>query len=173
LDPADGELVEVGRIVKPHGIRGEVVVEPLSDRPERFAPGEVVHAGRRRLVVVGSRPHQGRLLVAFEEVGDRTLAERLRGHTLRAAASTDDLDVYLVSELVGVDVVDTDGRSLGTVKASVELPAAAAYDLLEIERQDGTTWLLPAVEEYVAIEVAGDAVVRIVVVEPPDGLIEG
>lgn len=175
MEPTDGEteLVEVGRIVKPHGIRGEVVVEPLTDRPERFVAGQVVHAGRRRLVVEASRPHQGRLLVAFAEVDDRTLAERLRGHVLRAEPAADDLEVFLVSELVGVPVVDEDGTHLGTVRASVELPSAAAYDLLEVERDDGATWLLPAVEEYVAVEVEGDAVARLVLVEPPDGLVEG
>ena len=167
------ELVDVGRIVKPHGIRGEVVVEPQTDPPLRFAAGDDLHAAPRRHVVEGSRPHKGRLLVAFAEVGDRTFAERLRGHVLRAAPLTDDLEVFLVSELVGVPVVGEDGTRLGTVRASVELPTAAAYDLLEVERDDGSTWLLPAVDEYVAIEAEDDTVVRVVLVDPPEGLVEG
>lgn len=170
---ADAELVDIGRVVKPHGIRGEVAVEPLTELPERFAPGETVHAGHRRLVVRSSRPHKGRLLVAFEEVGDRSDAERLRGHVLRAPPRTDELDVLLVSELVGVAVVDADGRGLGTVRAAVELPSAADYDLLEVERGDGSSWLLPVVDDYVEVEVDRDEVSRLVLVDPPDGLIEG
>ncbi len=167
-DTAD-ERVVVGRIIKPHGIRGEVSVQVLTDRPERFAPGSQLTGGSHVLVVGSSRPHQGRLLVQFEGVEDRSHAERLRGLELEALA--DDQpggDAYLVSELVGMRVVDEDGRTLGEVAASVELPPAAAYDLLEILAPDGSSWLLPAVDEYVAVDEDGD---RLVVFDPPEGLV--
>ncbi|MGH3440950.1 MAG: ribosome maturation factor RimM [Nitriliruptorales bacterium] len=165
--------IEVGRIVKPHGIRGELVVEPLSDRPERFEPGAVLHARRRTLVVVASRPHQGRLLVTFDDVDDRTAAERLRGQTLEAAAdeAVTESDYYFTSELVGMEVVLGDGRRLGTVASVVELPPAADYDLLEIAHPDGDTWLLPTAGEFVAIREDDDGNVRIVVTSPPEGLV--
>lgn len=159
-------------MVKPHGIRGEVVVHLLTDRVERFAPGAVVAADARELVVESSRPHRGGLLVKFAQVADRTAAERMRGVELAAPPLDDGAgETYLVSELVGMGVVDVDGRDLGTVRHVVELPAAAGYDLLEVGRADGSTWLLPAVEDYVRVEedAAGGDV--LVVVEPPEGLL--
>ncbi|MDP9023687.1 MAG: ribosome maturation factor RimM, partial [Actinomycetota bacterium] len=123
------DRVAVGRIVKPHGIRGEVVVALLTDRPERLGPGERLHGAGRTFTVVRSRPHQGRLLVTFEDVADRSAAERVRGTVLEAERGGDrEDDTYLASELVGMAVVDDRGRDLGTVDALIELPAAAEYD---------------------------------------------
>src|SRR5690606_32732388 len=83
-------LLTVGRIVRPHGIRGEVVVEVLTDEPEqRYAVGAelVVQPARESvppvLTVVSRRPHQGRYLLAFRELPDRTAAERVRGVLLQ------------------------------------------------------------------------------------------
>ena len=148
------ERVTIGRIVKPHGIRGELVVLPLTDVPDRFSVGARIELEGRPVTLVGVREHQGRLLVRLDGVTDRTAAELLRGRELTAEpVDPDDLDHYLVAELVGARVVDADGGPLGTVRALIELPPAAGYDLLEVEREDGTTWLLPSADELVeAIE---------------------
>ena len=122
-------MLEVGRITKPHGIKGEVVVDLVTDRLERVAPGSVLTAGTRDLEVTASRPHQGKHLVAFAGVVDRTSAEALRGAVL-TAPPLDDPDVLWVHDLIGREVVDTDGARLGTV-ASVE--ANPASDLLVLE----------------------------------------
>ena len=70
--------LEVGRIGRAHGLRGEVAVTLSTDRAERVAVGSRLHVDERVLTVVAARPHQGRWLVRFEEVGDRTAAEALR-----------------------------------------------------------------------------------------------
>jgi 16S rRNA processing protein RimM len=166
--------VTVGRVVKAHGIRGEVVVEVLSDVPGRFDVGADVRLDGRPVVITGSRPHQGRLLVRLEGVTDRTAAELLRGKVFEAeAADVSDEETYYAHELVGMAVVDRDGHDLGTVSALIELPVTAGYDLLEVRRGDGSTWLLPAVDEYVEVEDAPAGRRRLAVVDPPDGLIEG
>ncbi len=148
------------------------MVAPLSDRPERFEPGAVLHAEDHAMVVVSSRPHQGRLLVRFAEVSDRTDAERLRGARLEAdpLAYDEAPDTYLVSELVGMPVVSEDGHELGVVEALVELPSAAEYDLLEVASAEGRKWLLPAAEEYVAVECES-GIERLVILAPPEGLV--
>lgn len=160
--------------MKAHGIRGEVVVDVLSDVPGRFDAGAtVVLAGNER-TIVGSRPHQGRLLVRFEGVGDRTAAELLRGATLEAPpADVSDEETYYAHELVGMAVVDADGGDLGHVSALIELPEAAGYDLLEVTRADGTSWLLPAVDDYVEVADGPDGGECLRVVDPPEGLIAG
>lgn len=171
----DDELAVVGRVVKPHGIRGELVVEPLSDVPDRLGPGMQVEVGDEPCVVTGVRPHKGRLLLAVEGVSDRTEAERLRGAEVRAAPlALEDQEHLMASELVGLEVRREDGAVVGTVAALLELPTTAGYDLLEVTRPDGTALLLPAVEELVEVEVAADGhtVTGLVVVDPPDGLLE-
>jgi 16S rRNA processing protein RimM len=171
---ADPGQVLIGRVVKPHGIRGEVTVALTSDVPGRFAPDDVVTAGDgRRFTVRASRPHQGRLLVKFDEVPDRSAAELLRGLELHGeAADLTDSDVYYAHELVGMLVIHEDGRFLGVVQDLVELPEAAGYDLLEVAREDGSTWLLPTTDDYVEVHEDADGEEVLVLVDPPPGLVD-
>lgn len=125
-------LLEVGRIVKPHGLAGEVVVELWTDREERVVPGSVLETGEDTLVVAASRPHQGRHLVRFASVATREEAEELRGAVLRAEALEEPGTLW-VHELVGARVVTTTGVPLGTVTAVEANPAS---DLLVCS--DGT-----------------------------------
>ena len=124
-----GSLLEVGRIAKAHGIRGEVNVLLTSDRLERLAPGAVLHTRRGTLEVVSSRPHQGGHLVAFKGVGDRNAAEVLRGLVLQAEP-LDHPDELWVHELVGKEVVEVDGTARGRVAALEVNPAS---DLLVLD----------------------------------------
>jgi 16S rRNA processing protein RimM len=163
--PDRRERREVGRIVKAHGIKGEVSVDPITPRTERFAPGAVLHAGERTFVVATVRPHQGRWLVGFEGVVDRTTAEGLRGTVLTAdplAGEDDDEgldeDEVWVHDLVGAEVVDTNGVVLGRCAAVVVNPAS---DLLELE----SGALIPLVFHV----EHGDGRV---VVDPPPGLLD-
>jgi 16S rRNA processing protein RimM len=140
-----------------HGLRGEVAVTLTTDRLERVAPGAVLWAGERRLEVRSSRPHQGRHLVHFEGVADRSGAEALRGTAL-AAEPLDDPGALWVHELVGAEVVDAEGARLGTVAAVEANPAS---DLLVL---DGGG-LVPLT--FLVRAEAGR-----VVVDPPAGLLD-
>lgn len=149
---SESTTVVVGRIGKPHGIRGEVSVELRTDEPERrFAPGAgvVVEATGRRLVVTGHRWHQGRLLVRFEGIDDRTAAEAARGWMLTAEVDPEELpeeeDSYYDRQLVGLRVLAADGRQVGEVAFVVHLPA---QDLLEVRTGTGTR-LVPFVAALV------------------------
>lgn len=168
------ELVKIGYVAKAHGLNGEVVVRPLSDVEGRFDPGTTVQLDGVPTRIATSRPHQGRLLVRFEGVADRTAAELLRGRSLEAPpADLTDTDAFFVHELVGMAVVTPDGDHLGDVSEHVELPESAGYDLLEVTRDDGTVWWLPAVDEYVEVGELPDGTELLVVVDPPEGLIDG
>jgi len=122
-------LLDIGRIVKPHGLRGEVVVELTTDRRERIEPGAVLSSDRGPLTIVASRPHQDKWLVTFEGIADRTAAERWLGVVLRAEA-IDDPDALWVHELIGTEVIELNGARRGRVVAVVENPA---HDLLELD----------------------------------------
>lgn len=168
----EDDRVVIGRVVKPHGIRGEVVVEPLSEVPGRFDPGVVVTVGDTTHSIASSRPHAGRLLVAFEGLDDRNGAELLRGRQVTAPPpELDDQDVFYVQELVGLDVVTTDGDWLGEVVALRELPSVAGYDLLEVDRE-GQLWLLPSDDDLVEVATNSDTGEDVLlVVDPPAGLL--
>jgi 16S rRNA processing protein RimM len=128
LTSPDG-LLEIGRITKPHGVRGEVVVDLVTDRRERVAPGTRLASDRGELHVLSSRPHQGKWLVMFEGYPARTAVARLAGVVLRAEP-LDDPDALWVHELVGAQLVEADGTERGRVVAVVENPA---HDLLELD----------------------------------------
>ncbi len=164
--------VTVGTVIKPHGLRGEVVVHALSDVDDRFAAGTPMRVGGRDTKVVASRPHQGRILVQFTLADDRTAAEQLRGARIEAEPiDTSAHETYFAHELVGMPVVDDEGADLGRVVALVELPASAEYDLLEVSRADGTVWLLPAVDDFVHVETI-DGALGLRVIDPPAGLLD-
>src|SRR3954447_16942156 len=81
--------LEVGRVVKPHGLRGEVIVELTTDRTERMDAGSVLTCSDRELLVERASPHLGRWIVAFAGVADRDSAELLRGAVLTASPLED------------------------------------------------------------------------------------
>jgi len=172
------ELV-IGRVARSHGVHGEIVVDIRTDEPEqRFAVGTQLHA-RRQLdrhtvehTVVGVREHSGRLLVRLADVDDRAGADALRGLLFvidhaDLPAPTDPAEFY-DHELVGMDVVLTDGTAVGTV---LDVLHGAAAELLSI-RPAGC----PAGEHLVpfvaAIVTSVDRESGTMVIDPPDGLLE-
>ena len=127
-------LLEVGRVVKPHGLRGEVVVALVTNRVERVAAGALLQAPSGPLVVVGARPFEatgdGRWIVRFAGVDDREGAEALRDAVLLAPPLADP-DALWAHELIGSVVVDAgSGDVLGRVEAVEANPAS---DLLVLE----------------------------------------
>jgi 16S rRNA processing protein RimM len=125
-------MLEVGRIAKPHGLRGEVVVELVTNRTERLDAGSVLATDAERdLTVERSSPFQGRWIVAFAGVHTREQADELRGVVLRAEPMPDNTGEGLwVHELIGSAVVDTTGAELGRVDAVQANPAS---DLLVLD----------------------------------------
>lgn len=170
----EGIEVVVGRIGKPHGIKGEVTLDLRSDEPDRrFAVGAVlrVEAPRgsafaaRTLTVARTRWHQQVLLVTFAELTDRNQAETARGVVLHADIDADetpdDPDEYYDHQLVGLAVHDLDGTLLGEVTGLVH----GAQDLLAIKAVDGRPTLVPFVSALVPeVDVAGG---RVVVADRP------
>lgn len=165
------ELV-VGRIGRPHGVRGEVSVDVRTDDPDlRYAPGAVLTAdpSRASLIVVRSRWHHGRLLVQFEQSNDREGAEALRGQLLVVDSSTagsTEPGEYWDHELVGLAVLRTDGSRVGVVFEVIHVPGSA---LLAVRRDGGDEALIPFVEAFVPTV---DIEAGHVVIDPPDGLLE-
>lgn len=181
--------VVVGRLGRPHGIRGELTVELRTDEPERrFADGAVLLVRRptgtapgsgqstgpaarhERLTVGETRWHQDRLLVSFHEIPDRTAAEGARGLLLVVTVDPEetpaDPEEFYDHQLVALSVVTTDGREAGTV---VEVLHSGAQDLLVVRREGRDDALVPFVSALVPeVDLAAG---RVVVADRP-GLLE-
>ena len=167
-------LIEVGMLGRPHGIRGEVRVSYYAESLDLLRSGEVyLQAGNRpprKVEVESVRIHQGMPLVRFAEAPDRTAAEILRGQTLLVADAVlpepDGDEVYL-HDMLGLSVVlDADGSRLGTLE---QVLFHGEQEVWVIVTPDGREVLFPAVPEFVP-DIDLDA--EIIRIAPPEGLLE-
>lgn len=151
-------LLEIGRIGKPHGLKGEVVAALTTDRLERVEPGAVWHLDAGPVRVETSRPHQHRWVVRLEGIASREAAEAIAGQVIRAEP-IEDPDALWVHDLIGAEVATPDGRRWGRVASVLANPAD---DLLELD--DGS--LVP-----VGFVTDAAGLPEVVVVDPPAGLL--
>ncbi len=151
------ELLEVGRLGRAHGVRGDLVVNLSTDRLERVAVGARLLIGDQWRTVVSSRMQGSKRVIHLEGVDDRDGAEALAGRPIRAEPIEDSSALW-VHELVGSTVVDRDGTARGTCVSVIANPAS---DLLELD----TGALVPSV--FVVESTAGR-----IIIDPPDGLFE-
>ncbi|MFC6288444.1 ribosome maturation factor RimM [Nocardioides sp. GCM10027113] len=172
---AGGIELVVGRIGKPHGIRGEVTIDVRTDEPDRrFAAGARLRAQPkqgsastlREVTVARTRWHQGVLLATFEEIADRNAAEAARGTLLHVTVpveeTPEDPDEFYDHQLVGLAVLDEAGTTLGEVAAVVH---GGAQDLLTVRTTDGREALVPFVKALVPeVDLAAG---RVVVADRP------
>jgi 16S rRNA processing protein RimM len=152
--PERPELIVIGRVVKPQGRRGEVLVHPLSDQPDRFEGLERVFATRpggeaRELKVLSSRPHKTRHVLAFEGVDSIDDAEGLRGAELLIAetelAPLPEGSFYH-HQLKGLRVTDSSGAEVGVVEDILE--TGGGVPILVVQGADGET-LVPLATDFV------------------------
>jgi 16S rRNA processing protein RimM len=173
MSDVSDDVVVVGRIGAPRGVRGEVFVEPWTDAPdERFADGATLLTEPRSagpLTVDSASSASGKLVVHFAGVTDRTSAEQLRGVLLVVATAErpvlEDPDEFYDSDLIGLTAETTDGVRLGPVSDVVHA-AGTSYLVLDVE---GRERLVPFVA---AIVPTVDVITGRVVVDPPEGLFD-
>lgn len=150
-----GERIAIGEVMRPHGVRGEVRVKPLTAHPERFLGLEKVYVGGVRWRVRGARLAGGEVILSLEGAETRDQAGALRGQLLEV----DPEEVFPLPEgeyywfqLRGLRVLTADGREAGTV---VDVEANPAHDLLVVQR-GGRRFLVPAVRDLVReVDLAG------------------
>ena len=151
-------LLEIGHIRRAHGLRGDVFVQLLSDNPARLEPGARLRTNDRELTVVTSRvASNGRRVVKFAEIDDRTAAEKYANQPLYAEPM-DDPDALWVHDVIGRRVVEVDGTERGECVSVLANPAS---DILELD----TGALVPTV--FVVSNVDG-----VITVDVPDGLFD-
>ena len=167
------DLVTIARVARPHGIRGEVTADILTDFPERFEGLEVVtarlaNAGRAELKIERFRFHQGRLMLKFSGISTIEAAEQLRNAEIcidEADAVELEADEYFDWELAGCRVVTLAGEELGSV---AEVMRTGGTEILVI--RGGEKEFLVPFAEAICVEV--DIENKRIVVDPPEGLLE-
>ncbi len=171
---AENDVIAVGKVSKPHGIRGELKIYPYSGQPEQFAASyEQLYLqcdGQLESLscytVERARVQGKQVLVALKECRDRTKAESLAGcevYVAREDLPPLDEQEYYLHELIDKQLVDQDGSTLGTGK---RIMTAGAQDQLVVE-QDGREYLVPIVSAFI-VGVEEDRVV----LDLPPGLVE-
>jgi 16S rRNA processing protein RimM len=167
------DTVVVGRIGRPHGVRGEVTVEVRTDDPDlRFVPGAVLRtdpAERGPITIAGVHWHSGTLLLRLEGVDSREAAEAVRNTELLVDVADlpeiEDPDSFYDHQLVGLSARLPDDSVLGEVIAVRH----EAQDLLVVRRPEGGDVLIPFVSAIVpTVDLDGG----FIVVDPPEGLLE-
>ncbi len=162
FDPATAATV--GRVLAPHGLRGELKVQSFSDFPQRFDPGATLWLDGRPLTVERSRWQGKGLVLKLEGTDSREAAEALRGRELQAPLIEDlGEDTYYRDDLIGLKVLDGEGAALGTL---AEILATGSNDVYVVRGSRGDL-LLPATDDVIkSIDLAA----RTIVVEVIEGL---
>jgi 16S rRNA processing protein RimM len=145
------EYLVVGRIIRPHGLRGLMVFQPFSDIVQNLVPSNTVYLGSERIPVIirDLQPYKARFLLSVEGCEDSNTAERWRGEDVRirfgdAGPLTE--DAYYHWQILDLQVVTSKGESLGKVAQILE---TGANDVYVVRDQNGVELLLPAIEEVI------------------------
>lgn len=172
--PVEPNYLLVGRILKPHGVRGEVRVVVETEDPRRFKGMTEIHISRRErqtpkpIAIEGVRFHQDKALIKFEGYRNREEAEALRGHflwvPLEDALPLDDGEFYLY-ELIGMAVWTEDDRMIGHIKDTIQ---TGANEVFVVDGGELGEVLIPDTEEVV-LEINREA--RKVLIHPIPGLL--
>lgn len=163
------EHVAIGRVLAPHGLRGEIKVEPLTTRAEHFAAGRTLWVGQTSHEVEAMRWRKGVVLLKLFGVGSAEAAEGLRGRFLSLPeAELEPLaeDEYYTHQIVGMEVCDTGGEHLGKV---IELFPTGSNDVYVVQGPRGEI-LLPAIDDVI---VEMDVPAGKMVVSLMDGMLPG
>ena len=167
--PQDHQLIVVGRVVAPWGVKGEVKVEVMTDFPDRFSPGEEVHIDGCPMRIENSRWHKGRVTLKLDTVDSVEAAEKIRGRWLEIPSSKLrplPQDQYYQFQLIGLEVWTTEGQHLGRI---ADILPTGSNDVYLVQGELGEL-LIPAIEDVVkSVELEKGRIV----VELIAGLLQG
>lgn len=151
LQTSGPEFICIGKIHRSHGIKGDVIFDPMTDFPERIRRGKKVYAGEAHqpLTIARVREKAPFLLIGFKELEDETQAAGFRNTYLYV--KTEDLPKlpdgeYYFHELIGLDALDRNGEPIGVLSEILE---TGANDVYVIRRPDGSEELVPDIPQYI------------------------
>ena len=162
------DLLEVGKIINTHGLRGEVKVIPWTDTPDVFEDLEKVYLKNNDALTISSVKYQkNNLIVKFKELGDINEAEKLKNQVLyaeRSALGELPEGVYYIADLIGLSVRKETGEEVGKIKDVLQ---TGANDIYVVAREGAKDLLVPVIPNVVlSVDIDGGEVT----VSLPDGL---
>lgn len=165
------EFISIGRVSKAHGIKGEVIVFPITDNADQFRrPMEFFLSNgsqiRDRIEIEKVREQKGRFIVKLRGFDDRDSAESIRGFYIERRLESDeklDPDEYYIFDLIGLNVFTTAGEKIGTIGDVLSLPANDVY----VVRNNSQEILIPAIKSIIK---RVDLENELVLIEPMEGL---
>ena len=146
--PTLPEFLVIGHILAPQGTKGEVKVQVITDFPDRFSPGNAIYINGQPLTIVSSRARKQHLLIKLADIDSIQDAECLRHKDLTIPISeirSLPPDEYYAFQLIGLDVLTSEGKSLGQV---VDIISGASNDIYIVNGEQGEI-LIPAIEDVV------------------------
>jgi len=167
-----GSLVSIGKIGRPHGIRGEVKVIPLTDWPERFQQVQSVYLepeGEAGVWVEIERAQVrgDRIILKFAGIEERDQAERIRGRIIQVCEESLPLPegYFHVFRLIGMDVKSSAGEKIGPIVDVLRMPS---HDIYVVD-SNGREIMIPAVKKYVKrVDIENN----VMIVEAIEGILE-
>lgn len=162
------DLLEVGKIINTHGLRGEVKVIPWTDTPDVFEDLEMLYLKNNDVLTISSVKYQkNNLIVKFKELGDINEAEKLKNQVLyaeRSALGELPEGVYYIADLIGLSVRKETGEEVGKIKDVLQ---TGANDIYVVAREGAKDLLVPVIPNAVlSVDIDGGEVT----VSLPDGL---
>lgn len=159
------ELITIGIIVAPHGVRGDLRIMPQTDFPDRFLTMDVCYIDGKEYHITSARFHKQFILATFKEVPDRNTAELMARKEIQVRR--DDLvelpeGRYYIFDIIGLTVEDTKGNVLGTVSDVLQPGANDVY----VVTQDGQPDLLLPVLDHVILDINIEA--GKIIADPPE-----
>lgn len=166
-EPREG-FTAVGRVLRPHALRGELRVEAFTPTARNIQRGRPIYLDGVRRIVQDARSDRGAWIVRLGGITDRTAAENLRGKLLEtpdAEVIRDDDESYFVHELIGLRVQTTEGHELGSIG---EVMATGANDVWVVRGPAGET-MVPAIAEVIdRVDISAG----VVIITPLDGMLD-
>lgn len=159
------DFVTIGTIVTPHGVRGDVRIIPQTDFPDRFFDMETCYIEGKLYHITGARYHKKFIILTFAEVKDRNAAELIVRKDIEVPRE-ELVDLpegqYYIFDMIGLTVVDTEGKVLGTLK---EVLQPGANDVYVVEQEGQQDLLLPVIKSVI-LDI--DMENKRVTVDPPE-----
>ena len=156
------QYIEAGRIVNTHGIAGEVKIEVWLDSPQFMKRFKTLYTGDNKLSVTSSRVHKGFLIAKLEGVDDVNAAMALKGRDVYIDRKDAHLPkgTFFVADIIGAEVIDETGSSVGKLVDVMETPASNIYVVKGEEEH-----LIPAVPEFILSTDAENGVIKVHLIE--------
>ncbi len=150
-NPTEPQFLAVGRLLRPHGLRGEMLMEILTDFPERLKPGAEVYLGEdhQSVKIAGCRGDLHRFLIRFEPYTNIDQVGGLRNQMIYASVANLPAlpaDEFYAHQLIGLQVITDEGRELGQIEEILE---TGANDVLIVRSPSGVELLIPHIRQVV------------------------